>query len=139
MNICATVTNRPGHHEAVVRTGEREQAISIAAREQGGSAVNGGELLCLALATCYCNDVYREAASRGITVHRIEVEAHARFGDPGEPAVDVRYHVRISADASEHDIRALLIHTDTVSEIQNTLRQGVDVRLGHVEVVITNE
>jgi hypothetical protein len=32
----------------------------------GGSSANGGELLCLALATCYCNDVYREAKKRGI-------------------------------------------------------------------------
>lgn len=135
LNICAKVTSRPGHHEAVIRTGDHEQHIPIPARETGGSSVNGGELLCLAMATCYCNDVYREAASRGITVHEIEVEAHARFGDPGEPAVDVRYHVRVEADAAEHDIRALLLHTDTVAEIQNTLRQGVPVRLGHVEAI----
>jgi organic hydroperoxide reductase OsmC/OhrA len=135
MNICAKVTNRPGHHEAVIRTVDHEQPIPIPARENGGSSVNGGELLCLAMATCYCNDVYREAALRGIQVHEIEVEAHARFGDPGAPAVDVRYHIRVMADAEEREIRALLLHTDNVAEIQNTLRQDVDVRLGHVDVV----
>ena len=135
MNICAKVTNRPGHHEALIRTVDHEQPIPIPGKENGGSTVNGGELLCLAMATCYCNDVYREAAARGITVHEIEVEAHARFGDAGEPAVDVRYHVRVKAEASEREIRALLMHTDTVSEIQNTLRQGVPVRLGHVEAI----
>lgn len=135
MNICAKVTNRAGHHEALIRTVDHEQPIPIPAQENGGSSVNGGELLCLAMATCFCNDVYREATAQGIAVHEIEVEAHARFGDPGEPAVDVRYHVRVVADAEEHRIRALLIHTDTVSEIQNTLRQGVPVRLGHVEAI----
>lgn len=135
MNTCARVTNHQGQHDVIVRTGEHERAISIPPRESGtGSGVNGGELLCLALATCYCNDVYREAAAMGIEINSVEVEAHARFGEPGEPAVDVRYHVRVDADASERDIRALLIHTDTVAEIQNTLRQEVDVRLGHVDV-----
>ena len=136
MNICARVTNREEHHEAIVRTGDREQSIAIPPRESGfGSGVNGGELLFLALATCYCNDIYREAALQGITVHEVEVEALGRFGGPGEPPVDVRYHVRVKAEATEREIRALLIHTDTVSEIQNTLRHGVPVRLGHVEVV----
>lgn len=139
MNICAKVTNRPGHHEALIRTVDHEQPVPIAGREGGGSSINGGELLCLAMATCYCNDVYREAAARGITVHEIEVEAHARFHDPGEAAVDVRYHVRVVADAAEREIRALLIHTDSVAEIQNTLRQGVDVRLGHVEVITAGQ
>lgn len=137
MNICAKVTNRPGHHEALIRTVDHEQQIAIAGKEIGGSSVNGGELLCLAMATCYCNDVYREAATRGITIHEIEVEAHARFGEPGEPAIDVRYHVRVVADADEREIRALLLHTDTVAEIQNTLRQGVPVRLGHVDAIPT--
>lgn len=140
MNICAKVTNGNGLHNVIVRTGEREQTVSIPPRESGtGSSVSGGELLCLALATCYCNDVYREAAVMGIEIHSVEVEAHARFGDPGEPAVDVRYHVRVEANASEHDIRALLIHTDTVAEIQNTLRQEVDVRLGHVDVISSGQ
>lgn len=136
MDISAKVKNRKGHHEAMVTSGGQEQSIAIACHESGlGSGVNGGELLCLALATCYCNDVYREAKARGITIHEVEVEALAQFGEPGEPPVNVRYHVRVKADATDREIRALLMHTDEVSEIQNTLRQGVPVRLGHVDAV----
>jgi dienelactone hydrolase len=39
-----------------------------------GSSANGGELLFLVLATCYCNDVYREAAKRGIRAESAEVQ-----------------------------------------------------------------
>ncbi len=37
----------------------REQTLAIAAKAgAAGSSVNGGELLFLALATYYCNDLY---------------------------------------------------------------------------------
>lgn len=136
MNISARVRNTKGHHEVIVHSDGVDRTIPIPPRDSGlGSEVNGGELLCLALATCYCNDVYREAAHMGIEVHEVNVEALAEFGGPGEPPVNVRYHVRVKADATDKEIRHLLIHTDTVSEIQNTLRAGVQVRLGHVETV----
>ena len=45
-----------------------------------GSSATGGELLCLALATCFCNDFYRKAEKQAITVIRVEVEVKAEFG-----------------------------------------------------------
>jgi len=56
---------------------------------------NGGELLCLAMATCYCNDIYREAATRAIEVIGVEVEAKAEFGAEGAPASRLSYRVRL--------------------------------------------
>jgi uncharacterized OsmC-like protein len=35
--------------------------------------------LFLALATCYCNDIYREAAKRNIKVDSVEVEVEGTF------------------------------------------------------------
>jgi organic hydroperoxide reductase OsmC/OhrA len=136
MEVSAKVHNRKGLHEAIVTTNGVDQTIPISPRESGfGSSVNGGELLFLALATCYCNDVYREAEKIGMRVHDVQVEALGEFGGPGEPALNVRYHVRVAAEASDREIRALLIHTDSVAEIQNTLRSNVSTRLGHVETV----
>jgi uncharacterized OsmC-like protein len=100
-----------------------------------GSLANGGELLFLALATCYCNDVYREAAKRGIAVERVEVEVEGEFGGVGEPARNVTYHARVTARASEANIQELMAHTDRVAEIQNTLRVETPVRLGRVVAV----
>ena len=136
MRITAKVMNHDGEHRVDVATDGRARALAIPPKAGApGSDVNGGELLFLALATCYCNDVYREAKRASIDVRAVEVEVSGDFGGPGEPARNVEYRARVDAiGASEDDVRRLLEHTDSVAEIQNTLRAGVGVRLAHVEV-----
>ena len=130
MQITARVENRPGHHSATVQTGDTARLVAIPPKpDAAGSSVNGGELLFLALATCYCNDLYREARKRSITVERVEVEVKGEFGAEGEPARNIQYSARVQAHAPEEEILALIRHTDTVAEIQNTLRAGVSVTL----------
>ena len=136
MRISAHVQNSEGQHHVTLRTGDQVHSLTIAPRPTGsGSSANGGELLFLALGTCSCNDVHREAAKRGLQIRRVEVEVEGEFGAEGEPARNVKYHVRVAGDASEAELRELLRHTDRVSEIQNTLRAGTPVTLGRVEVV----
>ncbi|WP_263410900.1 OsmC family protein [Terriglobus tenax] len=136
MIISARVTNEGGRHHTVVRTGGNEQAVAIAAKAAGsGSSVNGGELLFLALATCYCNDIYREAAERGIDVQSIEVEVTGRFGGKGEPAQQITYRAAMRSTASEEEALALMHHTDSVAEIHNTLRQGMPVTMTECRVL----
>lgn len=136
MKISASVRNSRREHQATVSTNEHARAISIPPKEAGsGSSANGGELLFLALATCYCNDIYREATKRGIAVERVEVDVVGEFGGPGDPAANVTYRARVVAAAPEPDILDLMRHTDTVAEIQNTLRQGMPVTLAKVEAV----
>jgi organic hydroperoxide reductase OsmC/OhrA len=114
--------------ESSVSTEGKVQAIPIAARATGrGSAVNGGELLMLALATCYCNDIYREAGRLGVPVDFVEVEAEADFDGIGAAARNVRYRARVKSTAGADEIERLLRETDAVAEIQNTLRAGVPV------------
>jgi organic hydroperoxide reductase OsmC/OhrA len=128
IHIEAHVANAQDTHRASVATNGAARDIAIPPRATGsGSSANGGELLCLALATCYCNDVYREAAARGIEVTSVAVDVSAQFGAPGEPATAVRYRADVAARASASDIRALMLHTDAVAEIQNTLRLGIGV------------
>jgi organic hydroperoxide reductase OsmC/OhrA len=138
IRIEAHVDNALNSHRAVVATNGAARDIAIPPRQAGmGSSANGGELLCLALATCYCNDVYREAASRGIDVTHVAVHVDAEFGAAGEPARAVRYRADVAARATEEDIRALMRHTDSVAEIQNTLRRGIEVvfAVGTIESV----
>ena len=129
MQISASVTNSPGNHKAVVRTGTVEHALNIAARDTGGSATNGGELLMLALATCYCNDLYREAARLGVRLDEVEVEALAEFAGIGLAASNIRYRASVKSPDSAEAVARLLRETDAVAEVHNTLRQGVPVRL----------
>jgi uncharacterized OsmC-like protein len=97
--------------------------------------LNGGELLFLALASCYCNDLYREARRMDIPVESVEVEVQGEFGGPGEPARNVTYRARVTAHASQADINQLVQQTDRMAEIQNTLRLGTPVELTKVEIV----
>ncbi|HET7095005.1 MAG TPA: OsmC family protein, partial [Thermomicrobiales bacterium] len=111
MNISARVRSREGGHQATVTTNGAEQAIAISPKASGfGSSVSGGELLFLALATCYCNDIYREAARQGIRVEQVVVDVAGQFGE-GEPAAQVSYRAKVVADAPEAEIRALMLRT----------------------------
>ena len=131
MKISATIDTGDDGHELVVATEGRRQTLPVPAKPGGGSAVNGGELLFAALATCFCNDVYREAKKRGTTVHRVHIEVEGEFGGEGEPARNVVYRATVQAEASPEEVEELIRHTDSVAEIQNTLRQGVNVVLAH--------
>src|SRR5512136_1559228 len=123
MKISARVQNSEGQHTVSLRTNDNEHSLTIPPKATGfGSSANGGELLFLALATCYCNDIYREAAKRGLRVERVEVEVDGEFGAEGESARNVSYHAKVTAQAGEAEIRELMQHTDRVAEIQNTLR-----------------
>ena len=128
MRIIAKVANGPHSHAVEVATDGAAKAISIAPKSSGlGSSVNGGELLFLALATCYCNDLYREATARGITLQGVHVEVEGDFGGRGEPARGITYRARVQADVPAAEVAALLAETDRVAEIQNTVRQGCAV------------
>src|ERR1044072_7575623 len=94
MLISATVENRFQRHQVSLTTSGKSHAIDLPPRPSGlGYAANGGELLCLAMATCYCNDIYREAAKRGIEVAAVEVQADAEFEAEGAPARRLSYRV----------------------------------------------
>ena len=135
MRISARVQNSQGQHQVSLATNDTVHSLSIPPKPTGfGSSANGGELLFLALATCYCNDIYREAAKQGIEVVGVEVEVQGDFGAEGEPAQNVTYQAKVSAKASEADIRTLMQHTDQVAEIQNSLRVVTPVRLSQIDV-----
>jgi organic hydroperoxide reductase OsmC/OhrA len=130
MEISATVKSSAPRHEVTVRTGAAAQALAIPAKATGkGSAVNGGELLMLALATCYCNDLYREAERLRIPLDSVEVEASAQFPDIGLAARNIRYRARVSSPAPASALADLLRQTDAVAEVHNTIRAGVPVAL----------
>src|SRR3982750_3952074 len=130
MQIAATVVSSAARHEVAVRTGQSSQSLSVARKASGaGSSINGGEFLMLALATCYCNDLYREATMLGIPIESVEVEASAEFNGIGLAATNITYRARVSSPAASAQIAELLSLTDAVAEIQNTIRAGVPVTL----------
>lgn len=130
MNISAKIKSSYDHHAIDVQTNGDLKNITIQPKSTGyGSSINGGELLMLSLATCFCNDLYREANKRNIKIETIEVECTGDFGAEGEPGGNFRYKTNVIADASTEDIRNLINYTDQVAEIHNTLRQGLSITL----------
>ncbi len=136
MKISALLQNSKGQQRVALKTNDVAHSLDIPPKPSGyGSSANGGELLFLALATCYCNDIYREAARRGITVESVEIEAEGEFAADGEAARNVRYRAKISGRAGEKELLDLMRHTDRVAEIQNTLRSGTKVELEQAEAI----
>jgi uncharacterized OsmC-like protein len=130
MKISATIKNDVNNLEAIVQTNDSSKNIFIQQKANGqGSSVNGGELLLLAVATCFCNDLYREAAKRKITLEKVEVIATGEFGAEGDAGFNFQYQTNIVADVSKEDIQSLIEHTDRVAEIHNTLRKGLKVSI----------
>ena len=128
MEIAAVVKNSSLGHDVELRTGSAVHALGVAPKAAGrGSSVNGGEFLMLALATCFCNDLYREAERLQIPLDAVEVEASASFPGIGLAATDIRYRARIASGAPDAAIAELLRQTDAVAEVHNTLRAGVPV------------
>ena len=91
-------------------------------------------MLFLSLATCFCNDVFREAASAGLTIDDVEVKVRGRFGGRGDPAREIRYSIRVQSPDDATLVEALMRDTDQVAEVQNTLRLGLPVILESVVV-----
>ena len=130
MDITAIVVSSPAGHEVTVRTGAVSQSLAVPAKAAGtGSAINGGEFLMLALATCYCNDLYREAARLDVSITGVKVEATAHFPGIGLAATDIRYRATVDSTSSPEAVAALIRETDAIAEVHNTIRAGVPVEL----------
>ena len=130
MKISATVNNTLNDHQVIVETNGSSKTLTIPPKARGfGSSVNGGELLMLALATCFCNDLYREASKLNILVRGVEVKVTGNFGADGEAGTNFQYDVKVKSDEPGEKITALIQQTDRMAEVQNTLRKGIDVTL----------
>lgn len=135
MSFAVTVRNVHGRTTAVGAGGSHTLVVDRPEEAGGGGlGFNGGQLLHLAVAGCISNDLFREAAARGITLTRVVVHADGGYG--GEPAVStgVTYSVEVEGSGSEDELRALVAHVDDIGEIPNSLRRGTDVALESVVV-----
>jgi organic hydroperoxide reductase OsmC/OhrA len=130
MKITALINNASGKHEVTVPTGDAARSLIIPPKAEGGSsAVNGGKFLMFALATCYCNDLYREAQRHGILIERVDVEAAAEFPGIGLAPTNIRYRASVLASAPATVVAELLRQTDAAAEVRYMVRAGTPVEL----------
>ena len=106
MIVSARVQNSLDNHQVTLTTNGQSQSLQISSKPTGfGSSVSGGELLFLALATCYCNDIYREAESQGIRVFSVEVEVSGEFAGIPATGKDVRVPLCVVYDLENDQIK----------------------------------
>lgn len=130
MKVSASIKSEINLIETNVQTNDSSKQILIAPKSSGlGSSINGAELLLLSIATCFCNDIYREAAKRNISVFSIEVHVTGDFGAEGEPGTNFKYKADVISNASPSETQDLINYVDKIAEIHNTLRQGISVTL----------
>jgi organic hydroperoxide reductase OsmC/OhrA len=99
-----------------------------------GLGFNGGQLLNLAVAGCVSNDLFREAAKRGLALTRVAVRVRGDYvGDPAT-ATPIEFDIEVAGEAGEAALRELVAHVDAIAEIPNSLRRGTEVRLASVTI-----
>jgi organic hydroperoxide reductase OsmC/OhrA len=89
-----------------------QQKISIPGKTAGKNSLNRGELLFLAIATCFCNDIYREAAKK-MDIRSVEVIVSCESGKEGEPDSNIIYSTRIKAPSCSKKRSTILFNTFT--------------------------
>ncbi|MDB5079253.1 MAG: oxidoreductase [Chloroflexi bacterium] len=123
---------------AVGWAGERTLTIDRPLAVGGmGLGYNGGDLLLLAVGACYCNDLFREAALRAVSIKRVHIEVQGEWGGNPVRARQIEILVTVEAENSQSDILELISHTDQLAEVPNSLRFGTPVKLGTVRALST--
>ncbi len=121
---------------AVGWTGHRTLTIDRPEQAGGmGLGFNGGELLLLSIGGCYSNDIFREAAKRGMVIKSVQVDVEADWGGVPVRAQNVALATQIEAEASEEEILDLIEYTDRIAEIPNSLRLGTPVTLTGAQAI----
>ena len=99
-----------------------------------GLGFNGGQLLYAAIAGCYSNDLYREAATLGITLTRVAIDVDGDFPARGEPSQPITVDVEVTGDAPEARLREVVDLVDGIAEIPNSIRGTTQVTLRSVKI-----
>ena len=94
--------------------------------------LSGGHLLHLAVAGCLFNDLLREAANRGITVHHLAVSAWGDFDQDGSRGVEYAIDIRSADDRSV--VERLIGDIEADATIPKALRTGVPVNGARITV-----
>lgn len=87
----------------------------------------GAHLLHLSVAGCVLNDLYREAASRGVQLDGVRVSASGGFDPDTWQSTGIRYVVEVDSPADNGEIDDLVRFVDDIAEIPRAVRATAEV------------
>jgi putative redox protein len=99
-----------------------------------GQGFNGGQLMYLAVAACYSNDLFREAATANIQLARVVVIVDGDFASRGSVSSPIAVDVELEGNAPQADLDRLLDEVDRIAEIPASIRQGTPVSIRRRQV-----
>ena len=100
-----------------------------AAAGGGGLGFNGGQLVYLAIAACWSNDLYREATTMGIELDGVEITVDGDFPARGSGSTPISLDVVVRSTAPEDRVQQLIAEVERVAEIPRAIREGPEIRV----------
>ena len=100
-----------------------------AAAGGGGLGFNGGQLVYLAIAACWSNDLYREAATTGLELEGVEITVDGDFPARGSGSTPISVDVVVRSTAPEDRVQQLIAEVERVAEIPRAIREGPEIRV----------
>jgi putative redox protein len=95
----------------------------------GGLGFNGGQLFYLAIAACWSNDLYREAATMGIALDAVAVTVDGDFPERGGGSTPITVDVSVTSAAPEDRVRELIAEVERIAEIPRAIREGPPIEV----------
>jgi putative redox protein len=100
-----------------------------AAAGGGGLGFSGGQLLYMAIAACWSNDLYRESATMGIELDGVEVAVDGDFPARGAGSTPITVDLVVRSAAPEERVRALIAEVERVAEIPRAIRDATPIEV----------
>jgi len=94
-----------------------------------GLGFNGGQLLYASIAACLSNDLYREAATLGITLSRVAMTVDGDFPTRATPSSPIDVDIEVEGDAPVARLAELVRLVDEIAEIPNSIRGTTPVTI----------
>lgn len=95
----------------------------------GGLGFNGGQLFYLSIAACLSNDLYREAATMGISLESVEISVDGDFPGRGAASTPIAVDIVVRGRAPEARLRELTAQVERVAEIPRTIRESSPIEI----------
>ena len=95
----------------------------------GGLGFNGGQLLYLAIAACWSNDLYREAATMGIQLDGVELTVDGDFPSRGSGSTPISVDLVVRSAEPEARVRELIAEVERIAEIPRAIRDATPIEV----------